>query len=72
MPHTLKNLLMISTGHQMRLLAANHIVHEVKEDTYAPTTYSFGLGDKSTQLAPGLRIRYVAAFLFDTPLHRIV
>jgi hypothetical protein len=56
----------------MRLLAANHIVHEVEEDTYAPTTYSFGLGDKSTQLAPGLRIRYVEGFSFNTPLHRAV
>jgi hypothetical protein len=65
-------MLMMFIGHQMRLLAANHIVHEVEEDTYAPTTYSFGLGDKSTQLAPGLRIRYVEGFSFNTPLHRAV
>lgn len=56
----------------MRLLAAEHIVREVKEDTYAPTIYSFALGDKSTQLAPGLRIRYVAGFSSNVHRHRIV
>ncbi|KAH8689278.1 putative O-methyltransferase [Phaeosphaeriaceae sp. PMI808] len=43
--------------HQMRLLAANHIVREVGSDTYAPTSYSLGLGDKSTLLGDGARIR---------------
>lgn len=56
LPHHHTRLL-TAAGHQMRLLAANQIVREVKEDTYAPTTYSFALGDKSAQLAPGLRIR---------------
>ena len=56
LPHIFLSLL-TTTGHQMRLLAAHHVVREVKEDTYAPTAYSFGLGDKSTKLAPGLRIR---------------
>jgi hypothetical protein len=44
-------------GHQLRLLAANHIIQETANDRYAPTPYSLALGDKNTFVAPGLRIR---------------
>ena len=45
-------------GGLLRLLAANHVVHETGEDRYAPTGFSLAMGDKSTLVAPGLRIRY--------------
>lgn len=48
---------MRSIGGLLRLLAANHIVHETGEDRYAPTGFSLAMGDKSTLVAPGLRIR---------------
>ncbi|KAJ5400903.1 hypothetical protein N7465_011392 [Penicillium sp. CMV-2018d] len=43
--------------HQLRLLAANHIIKETANDHYAPTPYSLAIGDLSTQVAPGLRVR---------------
>ncbi|GAB1193998.1 hypothetical protein APSETT444_003235 [Aspergillus pseudonomiae] len=43
--------------HQLRLMAANHIVQETGEDRYAPTAFSLALGDKGTHVAPALRIR---------------
>ncbi|KAJ5509587.1 hypothetical protein N7527_011730 [Penicillium freii] len=43
--------------HQLRLMAANHIIKETANDHYAPTPYSLAIGDLSTQVAPGLRIR---------------
>jgi hypothetical protein len=41
-------------------MAANHIIQETANDRYAPTPYSLAIGDKSTQIAPGLRIRWAS------------
>jgi hypothetical protein len=38
-------------------MAANHIIQETANDRYVPTPYSLAIGDKSTQVAPALRIR---------------
>lgn len=46
------------SGHLLRLLATNHVVLEAGEDRYAPTAFSLSMGDKSTLVAPALRIRY--------------
>ncbi|CAO1603070.1 MAG: hypothetical protein LQ349_002951 [Xanthoria aureola] len=43
--------------HQLRLMAANHIVEETGQDRYAPTPFSLCMGDRSTLVAPALRIR---------------
>ncbi|KAL8999561.1 MAG: hypothetical protein Q9169_001650 [Polycauliona sp. 2 TL-2023] len=43
--------------HQLRLLAANHIIEETGQDQYAPTPFSLSMGDRSTLVAPALRIR---------------
>ncbi|OAQ62672.1 O-methyltransferase [Pochonia chlamydosporia 170] len=43
--------------HLLRLLATNHVVLEAGEDRYAPTAFSLSMGDKSTLVAPALRIR---------------
>jgi hypothetical protein len=45
------------TGHQLRLMATNHIIQETANDRYVPTPYSLAIGDMSTQVAPALRIR---------------
>ena len=44
-------------GHQLRLMAAIHIILETANDRYAPTPYALAIGDKSTKVAPALRIR---------------
>ncbi|KAJ5861071.1 uncharacterized protein N7529_008381 [Penicillium soppii] len=43
--------------HQLRLMAANHIIEETANDRYLPTPYSLAIGDKSTSIGNGLRIR---------------
>ncbi|KAI1778547.1 putative O-methyltransferase [Hypoxylon cercidicola] len=43
-------------GHQLRLMAANHVIQETANDRYKPTPYSLAIGEKSTHVAPGLRI----------------
>ncbi|KAL8846833.1 MAG: hypothetical protein Q9221_008091 [Calogaya cf. arnoldii] len=40
--------------HQLRLMAANHIVEETGQDRYAPTPFSLSMGDASTLVAPAL------------------
>ncbi|KAL8909686.1 MAG: hypothetical protein Q9171_004931 [Xanthocarpia ochracea] len=47
----------IDVGHQLRLMAANHIIEETGQDRYTPTTFSLSMGDRSTLVAPALRIR---------------
>ncbi|KAI4252051.1 MAG: hypothetical protein L6R42_008130 [Xanthoria sp. 1 TBL-2021] len=43
--------------HQLRLMAVNHIIEETGQGRYAPTPFSLSMGDKSTLVAPALRIR---------------
>jgi hypothetical protein len=38
-------------------MAANHIIEETANDRYLPTPYSLAIGDKSTSIGNGLRIR---------------
>ncbi|KAL8774153.1 MAG: hypothetical protein Q9209_001261 [Squamulea sp. 1 TL-2023] len=40
--------------HQLRLMAANHIVEETEQDRYAPTPFSLSMGDRGTLVAPAL------------------
>ncbi|KAH8127096.1 hypothetical protein FP744_10007823 [Trichoderma asperellum] len=43
--------------HLLQLLASSHIIEEVGEGLFKPTVFSLSLGDKSTLIAPALRVR---------------
>lgn len=48
----------IQIEHLLQLLASSDIIEETGEGLFEPTDFSLSLGDKSTLLAPALRVRY--------------